>query len=264
MPETLPLGPLFASTALAVAALMGSLWALSLALRDASLVDLVWGPGFALIAWVAFLETGSGEPARRLLLATLVSLWGLRLGAHLAIRNVGKGEDFRYVHMRQSWGRAFPWVSAVTVFGLQGSVMWVVSLPVQIGQAAAVPPVGALDALGTGLWAVGFAFEVIGDAQLARFRRDPANRGRVLDSGLWRYTRHPNYFGDCLMWWGLFVIAFAVPRGAWSALGPAVMTVFLLRISGVAMLERSLIRRHDGYASYQARTSAFIPLPPRR
>jgi steroid 5-alpha reductase family enzyme len=167
--------------------------------------------------------------------------------------------------MRRSRGDRFWLASLYLVFGLQGLLMWIVSLPIQLVQvpAATAAPLGRLDLLGFLLWGTGVAFEAIGDWQLARFRADPANRGRVCDEGLWAWTRHPNYFGDALMWWGLY--CFAAAAGAtWTAVGPVVMTVLLLEVSGVALLERSLRSSRPGYADYVARTSAFLPLPPRR
>ncbi|MEN8158546.1 MAG: DUF1295 domain-containing protein [Myxococcota bacterium] len=239
------------------------LWALSLRLRDASIVDLWWGPGIAGVAILAFALAPTAAPRSGLLLALALG-WGLRLGAYLLWRNHGRGEDPRYQAMRRHWGARFRWVSLATVFGLQGVLQWAVSLPVQV--AMLVPgssPLGALDALGVALFALGLGFESVGDVQLARFKADPANAGRVLDTGLWRYTRHPNYFGDAVAHWGMFVVALGAPYGAWTVVGPALMTFLLLRVSGVALLERSIGRRRPDYAAYQRRTPAFLPRPPR-
>ena len=252
-----------AHSALAIAAAMLALWLLSLALRNASIVDIWWGPGIALGGAVAWLTSSAAHP-RSLLLVALCALWALRLGGYLAWRNAGHGEDPRYQAMRRYWGRRFPLISLATVFTFQGVLQWIVSLPVQIG--AAVPgsaPLGALDALGALAFAGGLAFESVGDAQLARFKADPANQGRVMDRGLWRYTRHPNYFGDALAHWGLFLVALSTPHGWLTALSPALMTFLLLRVSGVALLERSIGKRRPEYAEYQRRTSAFFPLPPK-
>jgi len=257
--------PNLLATALATsAAAMLALWLLSLALRDASIVDIWWGPGFALIATVSWWLGSGGDPERRALASILVALWGVRLGGYLAWRNLGHGEDPRYQAMRRHHGTRFPIVSLFTVFALQGSLLWFVSLPVQAVHVSSGGPLGALDAVGTALVAVGLFFETVGDLQLARFRADPANRGRVMDRGLWRYTRHPNYFGDCCVWWGLYAIAAATPLGVWTILSPAAMTFLLLRVSGVALLERSIGKRRPEYADYVARTSAFLPKPPRR
>lgn len=250
---------LFLRTAALVGIAMFSVWLLSLVLRDVSIVDIAWGLGFVLIGWASYLSVGQGS-GRGLLITVLVSIWGLRLGGYLLWRNWGSGEDYRYVAMRERLGNAFPWVSLVTVFGLQGVVMWFVSLPVQLGQISAQPEQWQLlDALGAGVWLAGFGFETIGDYQLARFKADPSNAGRVMDRGLWGLTRHPNYFGDFLVWWGLFLVALGTPLGLWSLIGPIVMSFFLIRVSGVAMLERTISRRRPGYAEYVARTPAFFP-----
>ena len=251
------------SAAVAIAGAMLALWLLSLRLRDASIADIWWGPGIALAGVAALLSTGVA-PARSRLLVSLAALWGLRLGGYLLWRNAGRGEDPRYRAMRRHWGARFPWVSLASVFGLQGLLQWIVSLPLQVGIAApGGAPLGALDALGAALFAGGLGFEAIGDWQLARFKADPANAGRVMDRGLWRYTRHPNYFGDALAQWGLFAIALATPFGWTTAFSPVLMTFLLLRVSGVALLERSIGRRRPDYAEYQRRTSAFLPMPPR-
>ena len=252
-------------TALALCAgVMFALWLLSLALRDASIVDIWWGPGFAAIAAAAWWLGEGGDAPRRALSAGIATLWGLRLGGYLAWRNWGRGEDPRYQAMRRHWGARFALASLATVFGLQAFLMWFVSLPVQAVHVSSGGPLGALDAAGAALAALGLFFEAVGDAQLARFRADPANRNRVMDRGLWRYTRHPNYFGDCCVWWGLYAIAAATPLGVWTLASPLLMTFLLLRVSGVALLERSIGKRRPDYADYAARTSAFVPWPPRR
>jgi steroid 5-alpha reductase family enzyme len=253
-----------AHAALAIAAAMLALWALSLALRDASIVDIAWGPGIALGASAAWWSAGASQHPRALLLLALAWLWALRLGAYLLWRNAGHGEDPRYRAMRRYWGARFPLVSLGTVFALQGVLQWLVSLSLQLASARpGDAPLGGFDALGALLFAIGLGFESIGDAQLARFKADPANVGRVMDRGLWRYTRHPNYFGDALSHWGLFAIALASPHGWLAALSPILMTFLLLRVSGVALLERSIGKRRPEYAEYQRRTSAFFPMPPR-
>jgi len=243
---------------------MGVLWLASLARRDASIVDLWWGPGFGCLATLTA-AVAPAHDARSVLLVGLVWLWGLRLGVHLFRRNRGRGEDPRYAAMRRRHGDRFGRVSLVTVFALQGVLQWLVALPVLVALLQPGPrPLGWLDAAGATLFGIGLVFEAVGDAQLARFRADPASRGRVLDRGLWRYTRHPNYFGDSLAWWGLFAIALATPLGPWTIASPALMTFLLLRVSGVALLERSLVRSRPGYRAYVERTSAFVPLPPRK
>jgi len=254
----------FLASAAAVSAAMLCLWLLSLWRRDASIVDVYWGPGFGLIATVAWAVGEGGDAERRALSLALVWLWGLRLGGYLGWRNRGAGEDYRYQAMRRHWGERFALVSLGTVFGLQGVLQWLVSLPVQVVHFSAGGPLGALDAAGALLFAIGFGFEAVGDWQLARWKADPAHRGQVMDRGLWRYTRHPNYFGDCCVWWGLFAIALSTPAGVWTLPAPLLMSFLLLRVSGVTLLERGLRKRRPGYAEYAARTSSFFPLPPRR
>lgn len=252
--------------AVVVIALMVGTWLVSLAVRNASIVDIVLGLGFVLVGWAVLLvvEPPDGESRTRAwLLVLLVTVWGLRLTAYLAWRNHGKGEDFRYRAMRRRWGPRFPVISLATVFALQGGLMWIVSLPLQLGPLGDGSP-GFVAWLGVLLWLVGITFEAVGDAQLARFKADPANAGRVMDRGLWRYTRHPNYFGDACVWWGIALVAAESGVGAWGLVGAVVMTVLLRRVSGVTLLERSLVKRREGYAEYVARTSPFVPRPPRR
>jgi steroid 5-alpha reductase family enzyme len=247
-----------------VVVLMLVTWAISVARRDASLVDIVWGLGFVVVAVAAFL-TGDGSDTRRTLLLVLVGVWGLRLAGYLAWRNLGHGEDRRYQRMRKHYGEWFWLISLVTVFALQGVLMLVVSLPVSLSADVERPDgLGPLAIVGVLLWLVGFVFEAGGDLQLARFKADPANEGQVMDRGFWRYTRHPNYFGDFCIWWGIGLVAAETGPGRWGLVGPVVMTVFLLRVSGVAMLERDIGKRRPKYADYIERTSAFFPLPPKR
>jgi steroid 5-alpha reductase family enzyme len=254
---------LFAINLAAIAAAMIVVWLLSLARRDVSIVDVFWGLGFVLVALVSH-ACGEGAVARKNLITILTIAWGLRLAIYLLWRNWDQEEDYRYRAMRARYGERFPLVSLYLVFGLQGALMWIVSLPIQVAQSSPTPEhLTWLDVTGALLWAVGLGFEAIGDWQLSRFRADAANRGKVMDRGLWRYTRHPNYFGDAVVWWGFFLVALATPRGWWSAVGPLLMTFLLLRVSGVALLERGLKRRKPDYQAYVDRTSAFIPWPPR-
>jgi steroid 5-alpha reductase family enzyme len=188
---------------------------------------------------------------------------GLRLTIYLFLRNRGAPEDYRYQAMRRRHGARFPIISLATVFSFQGLMMWIVSIPVQLGQVSDTPDVGLLGILGVIVWGIGIFFEAVGDYQLARFRSDPARAGTVMDRGLWRYTRHPNYFGDALIWWGFFVIAVSVPSGGWTVFSPVLMTVLLVRVSGLALLEAGLRETRPGYADYVARTSAFVPWPPK-
>ena len=249
-----------------ITAAMLLLWLISIPARDASIVDIFWGPAFAIVALVGW-YLGGGDHDRRTLLAALTAAWGFRLGMYLARRNLGHGEDARYARWRkrtEDAGGNFTWLSLVRVFGLQGLLVIIIALPVQAGQRAVTGnPLGVLALIGTLLWLTGFLFEAIGDGQLRRFKSDPANRGKVMDRGLWRYTRHPNYFGNACLWWGLWLVACDAPGLWWTAIGPALMTMLLLKVSGVALLEKTLKADKPGYADYQRRTSSFIPWPPR-
>jgi steroid 5-alpha reductase family enzyme len=256
-------GTAMSSAALAIVVLMLATWVLSVVVHNASIVDVVWGLGFVVVAWVVFARV-DGNTNRQRLLVAMTTIWGLRLAAYLLIRNHGKGEDYRYRAMRKRWGPRFALISLGTVFAFQGLMMWIVSLPVQLGQVRVTPSLGVVAYLGVAVWAVGLFFEVVGDAQLARFKKDPANAGVVMDKGLWRYTRHPNYFGDACVWWGIALVAAETGLGAWGFIGAIVMTVLLRRVSGVTLLEKSLVKRRAGYVEYVARTSPFVPRPPRR
>jgi steroid 5-alpha reductase family enzyme len=250
------------SAAVAIGIFMIAMWWLSLALKNASIVDVGWGLGFVLVAWIVHANVDGNEDRQRLLVA-MTTLWGLRLAVHLFVRNHGKGEDYRYRAMRKQWGPRFPLISLGTVFLLQGVLMWIVSLPVQLGQVRRTPDLGALAWIGVAIWAIGLFFEVVGDAQLAAFKKDPTSAGKVMDRGLWKYTRHPNYFGDACVWWGIALVAAETTVGRWGLIGAATMTFLLRRVSGVTLLEKSLVKRRAGYTEYVARTSPFIPRPPR-
>ena len=248
---------------IALSICMVALWLLSLKLTDVSIIDIFWGPAFGVFLWTSLLAAGATDAWRNLLLAGLVALWGARLGGYLFWRNHGKGEDRRYVAMRRRNPR-FAYQSLVTVFGLQGALVVVVSLPLQSAMvASSTAPFGALDALGLLLFAVGLYFETVGDLQLARFKADPANKGQVMDRGLWRYTRHPNYFGDFCVHWGFFLLSLAGGAAPWTAVGPAAMSVLLMKVSGVTLLEKDIGKRRPKYADYIRTTSAFFPQPPR-
>jgi len=247
----------------ATAALMLGVWVLSLVKKDASIVDTFWGLGFVLIAAVCC-AIGEGYEMRRILITALSAVWGFRLAGHIFWRNKGKGEDFRYRAMRARHGKRFPVVSLYSVFAVQGLLMWVISLPLQIGEISRVPAkLTWLDWTGAIVWLIGFAFESIGDVQLARFKAEPKHTGKVMDRGLWRYTRHPNYFGDALLWWGFFLIALNTPSGVWTVISPLIMTGLLMKVSGVALLEKTLMKTKPEYRDYVRRTNAFFPWPPR-
>ena len=250
-------------TAEVVSALMITTWLISLVRTDVGIIDICWGIGFASIGWTLFLNDGERHP-EQLLLPVLTSVWAARLSIHLAVRNLGKPEDFRYRAMRKRWGRSFSLASLVIVFGLQGTVMWVVSLPIQTSLSVTASTSTPFTVVGIVLWTVGMIFETVGDWQLVQFKRKFDNSKRVLDTGLWRYTRHPNYFGDCLIWWGLFVVSVSRCGAWWTVISPLTMTVLLLRVSGVSLLERTLRTSKPKYSDYMARTNAFLPGIPRR
>jgi len=245
-----------------LAGLMLATWGASLALRDVSIVDVVWGPAFVLVALVAAL-VGDGSPGRRWLLFALTTVWGSRLGLHLLRRRLREpGEDRRYRRMRARHGERFTAWSLGGVFLPQALLVLVVSLPVQV---SADRPSSLSVAIAPGLvvLAVGLVFEAVGDEQLRRFKADPASTGGVLDRGLWRYTRHPNYFGDACVWWGLWLVALPAGGTWWTVVGPLVMTLLLVRVSGKELLERDIADRRPDYADYVRRTSGFVPMPPR-
>lgn len=253
-----------AQTTLGVALLvwgyMSAWFVLSLVVRRNDLADVAWGPGFALIGWwLVATEHGS---ARSTLIAVLVSVWALRLAYHIGRRAARSGEDARYARWRQEWGRLFVVRTYLQVFMLQGLFMLLIAFPIISAAIGGGGPIGPLDVVGTLVWLVGLVFESVGDAQLRRFKRDPANKGRIMQSGLWAYTRHPNYFGEVLVWWGVWLIALSSAYGFLSVVGPITITVLLLGVSGIPLLERA----HAGepeFEAYRARVSAFFPLPPR-
>ena len=234
------------------------LWLMSIVKRDASIVDPFWGTGFVLVTLISF-GMNRHDAVRSQLLTVLTTIWGMRLSLFLLWRNWGHGEDRRYQAMRAAHGARFWWVSLITVYLLQGIILWFVSLPIQIslgiGSAA---PLSLVDAIGIALWSVGLLFEAVGDWQLERFKADPNNAGKVMDRGLWRLTRHPNYFGDFCVWWGLFVIS-ATGGAWWTLLSPLLMSLLLLKVSGVTLLEKTITERRPEYTAYQARTNAFFP-----
>ncbi|MFE6226012.1 DUF1295 domain-containing protein [Streptomyces sp. NPDC057854] len=261
--DTGTLGLVLAASAAAALAVMLVTFAIGTVRRLHRLVDVAWGVAFAAVAVVSWLlAAGHGDDVRRTAVALATVVWGLRLAVHIARRGRGHGEDPRYARMLAR-GRGHPTLYALRkVYLLQGALVWVVSLPVQVAVLLPGPP-GATVFIGLGLWAAGLAFEAVGDHQLARFKADPANRGRVMDRGLWSWTRHPNYFGDFLVWWGLYLTACATWQTALLTLvSPLVMSGLLIWGSGKRLLEAHMADR-PGYAAYRSRTSGFVPLPPR-
>ncbi len=240
---------------------VGGWFRVAYVLRDNSVADIAWGVGFVLLGLLSMVW-GVGPLARPVLATALVTLWGVRLAIHVAVRNHKRGEDFRYAHWREQWGRHWALRSFFQVFLLQGAILYVVASSLLLINLRSGPGLGLLDLAGAVLWAAGFFFEAVGDWQLLRFARDPG-RGPVLDRGLWRYSRHPNYFGEAMQWWGLWIIALSVPWGWATVVSPALLTFLLLKVSGIPMLEEKLMQRPE-YREYARRTSAFVPRPPAR
>jgi steroid 5-alpha reductase family enzyme len=254
---------IYLTLGLVILGLMVLLWLASLVLKNSSIVDIFWGTGFVITTWIAFLLTPDGYVMRKLLLSILVTIWGLRLSLHILRRNWRKGEDFRYQVWRRDAGAAWWWRSFFKVFLLQGILLWIISAPLLAAQFKSRPAhLTWIDTLAIPVWLIGFFFEAVGDWQLARFKANPSNKGKVLDTGVWRTTRHPNYFGDATQWWAYYLIALAA-GGWWTIFSPLIMTTLLLRVSGVTLLEKTLKAEKPGYKEYVERTSEFIPWFPR-
>ena len=240
-------------------------WIVSVLRRNVTIVDSLWGSGFVLIAFFGYFMVDvptEGFAGRRLLLVVLTSLWGVRLTIYLTHRNWGKPEDSRYTKWRIQSGPRFWWISLFKVFWLQAIFLWVMALPLQVGLSGGGPMHWTLlDGLGFLLWAVGFYFEAVGDVQLARFKSHPANRGKVMKSGLWSQTRHPNYFGEFLMWWGVYCIVLSTPGNWWTIISPIVTTVVLTRLTGIQLTEKTILEKKPHYRDYIRSTPAFFPRP---
>jgi len=233
----------------------------SLALRRNDVADVAWGGGF-IVAALAALASSGGTTSRALLVTALVLIWGLRLSVHIGLRNRGKGEDARYRKWRDEWGRYVVIRSFFQIFILQGVLLLVISLPVIRAITAPDTPLMLMDLLGAAVWLVGFLFEAVGDWQLLQYKKDPTNKGKVITTGLWRYSRHPNYFGEVTLWWGVFLIALAVPGGWMTIAGPMTITFLIIGVSGIPMLEKKYEGNRE-FDEYKRRTSAFFPLPPK-
>jgi steroid 5-alpha reductase family enzyme len=249
---------------LAVVFMMVFGWIFSVQRQNVTIVDSLWGTGFVMIAWLTFFQL-DGIGTRSLLITILTTLWGVRLTLYLTWRNYGKGEDPRYAQWRKASGEHFWITSLFKVFLLQAIFLWAIALVIQAGQAGAGSArLGWLDLVGASIWLTGFVFEAVGDWQLARFKSNPANRGRVMDQGLWRYTRHPNYFGESLIWWGLFVIAVSNPANWWTAVSPVIITAVLLKMTGIPLTEKLIVEKKPGYRDYISNTPAFFPWLPKK
>ncbi len=241
---------------------MTGLFLAALARGDNSIVDIAWGPGFILLGATSLVLHGSWN-SRRLLVSGLILIWAARLSFYIFRRNRKHGEDFRYAAWRARWGRTFVLRSYIQIFMLQGFFLVLIAFPALLLARRPDAAWSALDAAGLSVWIAGFLFETVGDAQLTLFKRDAANRGRIMTGGLWAYTRHPNYFGEALMWWGIFLISSAVPGGWPGLIGPLTITLLLRFVSGVPLLEKRYAGRAD-FAAYARKVNAFLPWIPRR
>ena len=230
--------------------------------KNNSLADVAWGPGFVIVAVVTLIAAG-GYHAEQVIVTLLVFFWGVRLAIRIFRRNRGKGEDYRYVKWRGEWGKGWVWRSYLQVFLLQGLFMWLISLPILFVNARGAEGLTTLAILGILVWVIGFAFEATGDFQLDSFLKVTANRGKIMDNGLWRYSRHPNYFGEVLQWWGIFIISLSVPGAIVGIIGPLTITFLILRVSGIPLLEKKMAE-NPAFQEYKARTSVFIPWFPQR
>jgi len=243
-------------------ALMTGLWFVSLLIRNVSIIDIFWSLTILSIGWVYFLESEL-IATRHLIVLTFLHLWAIRLAFYLGRRNWGQPEDKRYRAMRDTRGPGFRWTSLFRVFWVQAGAAWLVSLPLLFVFHANVS-IDWIDTVAVTLFFIGLFFEAVGDWQMNRFRSDQNNRGQVCDGGLWRYTRHPNYFGEAVLWWGFWLFAVARTAPFWTAVSPVLLTFLLLRVSGARLLERSLIKEKPAYRDYIRRTSVFVPWIPAR
>jgi steroid 5-alpha reductase family enzyme len=240
-----------------------TIWFLiSLLKKRNDVADIAWGPGFIVVAFTGLI-IASNFSHRSLIVSSLILIWGLRLASHIGNRHVGKPEDARYAKWRKEWGKTFLIRSFLQVFILQGILLIIVALPIIKINASLPSPLTVLDVFGLCIWLFGFSFETVSDWQLARFLKLPSGRGKIMTSGLWRYSRHPNYFGEVTLWWGIYIIALSVPNGWMSIIGPLTITFLILKVSGIPMLEEGF-RDNPDFQQYKQRTSAFIPLPPRK
>lgn len=243
--------------------MMTMLWPSSLLLKDVSIIDILWAPAFAILA-LAYVAIAPPQMARPWIAFALVSVWGFRLGMHILFRWLRLGhEDYRYAAIRSGHGARFPLTSLFWIFWLQALLLWIISWPLQAALSSTAP-LNVFDMVAIAMIVGGILIEAVADLQLTRFRADPANRDRVLDSGLWAWSRHPNYFGDFLIWWGFYGLALAAGGPWWTILGPIVMSGLLIHYSGAGLMEDTIKNRRPGYADYVRRTSLFVPWPPGR
>ena len=239
-----------------------ALFILGTILKNNSIVDIGWGPGFVIVAW-GLLLIRMPDSLPQFVITVLISLWGVRLYLHIKRRNQGKGEDFRYVNFRKAWGK---WVvprAFFQIYMLQGALLYIISLPVILKPQSPPPTIHWMLYLGIAVFLIGFLFEVIGDWQLARFKAMPHSKGKLMTTGLWNYTRHPNYFGESVVWWGVFLCALSGGVTVLAVISPITITLLLLFVSGVPMLEKAMQNR-PGFAEYAAKTPKFFPWFPKK
>jgi steroid 5-alpha reductase family enzyme len=232
----------------------------SLVKKRNDVADIAWGIGFVLISWVSFFLSENNE-TRSLILSFLVTFWGLRLAIHIYFRNKGKKEDYRYQAWRQSWGKLFYLRSYFQVYLFQGLMILIIASPVLLAHKGQGPAINFLDLIGVSLWIIGFFFETVGDFQLSQFIKNSSNK--IMDQGLWKYTRHPNYFGETIQWWGIWIISLSTTYGSWGIIGPITITFLILKVSGVPMLEKKMAENPD-FDDYRKRTSVFFPWLPKK
>lgn len=256
------MGELFFQAALAVFIYFFIFFLIAQAIKNNSIVDIGWGMGFIVVALITLFSSGNFT-ARSIIVTVLIIIWGGRLTYHLFRRNWGKPEDFRYAKWRRDWGKWLIPRSFFQIFMLQGVMMLIIAFPIILINASNRPGLNLLDFLGLFIWVVGFFFEAVGDRQLAIFKSDPANKGRIIQSGLWKYTRHPNYFGEVTLWWGIFFLALSVPLGWTGVISPLTITWLMLYVSGVPMLEKKY-QDNPEFQDYARRTSKFIPRLPQK
>jgi len=255
---------LFLQASLLILILVTLLWVWSVIIKNASIVDLFWGFSYVIVNAFYVFMSGELNP-RKIIILVLVSVWGLRLAIYLSIRNIGKGEDFRYQEFRREYGpERYWWFSYFQTFLLQGALIMIVSLPLLgISESKQSGNLNLLDYLGILVWMIGFAFEAGGDFQMAHFKKNPNNKGKLLNTGFWKYTRHPNYFGDSVVWWAYAIFSMAA-GSYWQIIGSAVMTFLIIKVSGVALLEKTLNKSKPQYHEYIQKTSSFFPWFPKK
>jgi steroid 5-alpha reductase family enzyme len=230
--------------------------------KDNSVIDIFYGLGYVVLIWASLLFSNV-FPLRKLIITSLVTLWGLRLAIYVMIRNWGKPEDYRYQTIRKKMGDKVILKSFLRIYMFQGLIIFLVGFPELFANVSSHPLLNWLDILGLGLWIVGFYFEAVGDYQLRKFLKNPENKGKIMDQGLWKYTQHPNYFGEVLMWWSLFLIVVNVEYGVFMIFGPIIINYMIIKVSGVRLLNKRF-EKDDKYADYRRRTSTFIPWFPKK